>query len=82
LAQELQSNTGASLADRALWLLQNSTTPLTRTTIRKQLKVNNQRLGETLARLDEQALVQKTSKGWLPLGNASLDKPGKCPNDP
>jgi RecA-family ATPase len=69
------SNTCASLADRALLLLQNSTTPLTRTAIRKQLKVNNQRLGETLARLDDRALVQKTSKGWLPLGNASLDKP-------
>jgi hypothetical protein len=82
IVPDTASNTGASLADRALWLLQNSTTPLTRTTIRKQLKVNNQRLGETLARLDEQALVQKTSKGWLPLGNASLDKPGKCPNDP
>jgi hypothetical protein len=72
----------ASLADRALLLLQNSTTPLTRTAIREQLKVNNQRLGDTLARLDKQALVQKTSKGWLTLGNASLNKPGKYPNDP
>jgi hypothetical protein len=61
------SNTCASLADRALLLLQNSTTPLTRTAIRKQLKVNNQRLGETLALLDEQALALKTSKGWRPL---------------
>ena len=76
------SNTCASLAEQALLLLQNSTTPLTRTAIRKQLKVNNQRLGDTLARLDKQALVQKTSKGWLPLGNASLDKPCKYPNDP
>jgi hypothetical protein len=63
------SNACASLAERTLLLLQSSTTPLTRTAIRKQLKVNNQRLGDTLARLDEQALVQKTAKGWLPLAN-------------
>ena len=76
------SNTSASLADRTLLLLQNSKSPLTRTVIREQLKVNNQRLGDTLAYLDKQALVLKTSKGWLPLGNGSLDKPSKYPNDP
>jgi len=68
------SNTSASLAQRALVLLQNSKSPLTRTVIRKHLKVNNQRLGDTLALLEKQALVLKTSKGWLPLGNASLHK--------
>jgi len=35
------SNTSASLAQRALVLLQNSTRPLTRTAIREHLKVNN-----------------------------------------
>jgi hypothetical protein len=55
----------ASLAERVLLLLQNTTTPMTRTAIRQKLKVNNQRLGDTLAKLDKQALVQKTSKGWL-----------------
>jgi hypothetical protein len=82
IVADTASNTCASLAERALLLLQNSTTPLTRTAIRKQLKVNNQRLGDTLALLDKRALVQKTSKGWLLLGNASLDKPCKYPNDP
>ena len=43
------SNTSASVADRALVLLQNSKSPLTRTAIREQLKVNNQRLGDALA---------------------------------
>jgi hypothetical protein len=62
-------NTTDTLAERALSLLQNSTTALTRCAIRKQLKVNNQRLGDTLALLAKQALVQKTSKGWLPLAN-------------
>ena len=76
------SNTSASVADRTLLLLQNSKSPLTRTAIREQLKVNNQRLGDALAHLDKQALVLKTSKGWLPLGNGSLDKPSNYPNDP
>jgi hypothetical protein len=74
IVADTDSNTSASLAQRALLLLQNSTTPLTRTAIREQLKVNNQRLGDTLALLGKQALVQKTSKGWLPLDNASLKK--------
>jgi hypothetical protein len=61
------SSTSASLAEQALLLLQNSKSPLTRTAIREHLKVNNQRLGDTLAHLDKQALVLRTSKGWLPL---------------
>ncbi len=69
------SNTTDTLAERALWLLQKSTTPLTRTAIRKQLKVNNQRLGDTLALLDKQALVRKTSKGWLPLATHRCTNP-------
>ncbi|MCP4865664.1 MAG: AAA family ATPase, partial [Alteromonas sp.] len=75
-------NTSASVAQRTLLLLQNSKSPLTRTAIRERLKVNNQRLGDALAHLDKQALVLKTSKGWRPLGNGSLDKRSKYPNDP
>jgi hypothetical protein len=69
IAANTDPNTTDTLAERALSLLQNSTTPLTRSAIRKQLKVNNQRLGDTLAALDKQALVQKTSKGWLTIAN-------------
>lgn len=61
------SNTQSSLAERTLLLLQNSSKPLTRSAIREHLKVNNQRLGDTLAHLDKQALVLRTSKGWVPL---------------
>ena len=68
-------NTTDTLAQRALLLLQNSTTPMTRSAIRKQLKVNNQRLGDTLALLDKQALVKKTSKGWLPLATLRATNP-------
>jgi Mn-dependent DtxR family transcriptional regulator len=58
-------------------LLQNSKSPLTRTAIREQLKVNNQRLGDTLDKLDKRALVQKTSKGWLPLDRSTNAKISK-----
>ncbi len=59
--------TGACLAERALLLLQNSPKPLPRTIIRKHLRVNNQRLGETLVDLDKQGLILQTSKGWVGL---------------
>ncbi|BBO79622.1 hypothetical protein DSCO28_70040 [Desulfosarcina ovata subsp. sediminis] len=58
-----------SLADRALVFLQHSSKPLTRTAIRNHLKVNNQRLGETLTELNRQGLVLQTPKGWVPLDN-------------
>ncbi len=57
----------ASLSERALVLLQNSNRPLPRTTIRKQLRVNNQRLGETLVNLDKQGFILHTPKGWKSL---------------
>jgi len=70
------TTTGASLAERTLGLLQNSTKPLPRTIIRKQLRVNNQRLGETLVNLAKQGLILQTSKGWLGLlKNHSEAKP-------
>lgn len=65
IASHTSSSTSASLAQRALTLLQNSKKPMTRTAIRQHLKVNNQRLGDTLAELDQQTLVLKTPKGWV-----------------
>jgi hypothetical protein len=38
---------------------------MTRTTIRKHLKCNNQRLGQTLLDLDKQGLILRTSNGWV-----------------
>jgi hypothetical protein len=61
------TTSGASLAERTLVLLQNSPRPLPRTSIRKQLRVNNQRLGQTLVNLDKQGLILQTAKGWLGL---------------
>jgi hypothetical protein len=56
-----------SLPGRLLMLLKNASCPMTRTAIRKHLKVNNQRLGHTLVDLKNQSLICKTSKGWIPL---------------
>jgi hypothetical protein len=63
------ADTTASLAERTLVFLRNSDKPLTRTAIRNHLKVNNQRLGDTLTHLDRQGLVLRTSKGWVSLCN-------------
>ncbi len=61
----------ASLAERTLVLLKSSGAPLPRTAIRKHLRVNNQRLGETLVNLDKQGFILKTPKGWTPLTSAT-----------
>jgi len=53
------------LYERILDLLLNTGNPLTRTTIRKHLKCNNQRLGQTLLDLDKQGLIMRTSTGWM-----------------
>jgi len=65
--------TGASLAERTLVLLQNSPKPLPRTSIRKQLRVNNQRLGDTLVNLAKQGLILQTSNGWAGLSKNHPD---------
>lgn len=54
------------LSKRILTLLQVES-PLTRDSIRKQLKVNNQRLGLALTDLEKQALIIHSKKGWLPV---------------
>ena len=53
------------LAERVLMLLRNATGPMTRTAIREHLRVNNQRLGNTLDHLKHQALILKTPNGWI-----------------
>jgi hypothetical protein len=67
IAADTASEATTTLAERALLLIQNSKRPMTRTAIREHLRVNNQRLGDTLDQLDQRALVLKTSKGWVPL---------------
>ena len=54
-----------SLTERILALLINESRPLPRTAIRNHLKVNNQRLGQTLINLDKQGLILRTQDGWV-----------------
>lgn len=53
-----------SLPERTLDLLQQSAQPVSRTSLRERLKVNNQRLGEALEILSQQGAIQRTSCGW------------------
>jgi len=75
--------TDVSLNDRILDLLSHAGEPMTRTTIRKHLKCNNQRLGQTLLDLDKQGLIRRTSTGWVKTqrhnlkGQTSTDKSEK-----
>jgi len=57
--------TGVSLNERILYLLLHAGKPITRTTIRKHIKCNNQRLGQTLLDLDKQGFIMRTSSGWV-----------------
>ena len=65
LATPPESEAGRSLEDRTLALLNHSNGPLTRTAIRKQLQVNNARLGRTLADLEKDKRILRTPKGWV-----------------
>ena len=55
----------AALTDRIVTLLVNENKPLTQTIIRNQLKVNNQRLSQTLSSLDQQGFILRTRGGWV-----------------
>ena len=55
----------ASLAERALLVLQNASNSISRKALRDNLRVNNQRLGEALEMLKQQGDVVHTNKGWI-----------------
>lgn len=46
--------------------------PLTRTTLRAQLRLNNQRLGTALQQLERRQQIQRTPAGWALLETASV----------
>ena len=71
-----KSDTASLLSDRLLPLLADQKTPLTRTLIREKLKVNNQKLGETLTGLEEKGLILRSAKGWSSVA-ASGNSPKK-----
>jgi hypothetical protein len=65
LAIAAPANLHNPLPDRIMSLLTNKNQPLTQTIMRDRLKVNNQRLSQTLNRLDQQGLILRTSAGWV-----------------
>ena len=54
-----------NLEERVLACLRQAEKPLWRTVLRDTLKVNNQRLGEALVRLQTQKRVLHTENGWM-----------------
>ena len=65
------------LSDRLLPLLMGAGKPLTRTFLREKLKVNNQKLGDTLTDLEKKGAVIRSTKGW----SVAVVKNITCPND-
>jgi AAA domain len=53
------------LGNQVLELLADQSRPLPRTEIRGLLRVNNQRLGDVLDRLERSGRVRRSSRGWL-----------------
>jgi hypothetical protein len=51
--------------------------PLTRTFLREKLKVNNQKLGDTLTDLEKKGAIRRSAKGW----SVAADKNTTCQND-
>lgn len=65
----------ASLAQHTLAFLQGIRQPLTRTAIRRHLKVNNQKLGHALDNLAQKQLITKTPQGWLAVSGCEAQHP-------
>jgi len=51
--------------DRVVEVLASATRPLTRVELRKRLRINNQKLGAALEKLQERSLVSRSQQGWL-----------------
>jgi hypothetical protein len=61
-----------SLSRRVLTVLNHAQSPMTRISIRNQLKVNNQRIGDALSELDQKGLVVHLKTGWVSLSGESV----------
>ncbi len=75
ILSDSQPTRPASLLGRVLETLRDAGGPLTRTALRTGLRVNNQRLGDTLAELERTGQICRDKSGWylssfrsLPLG--------------
>jgi hypothetical protein len=59
------------LADRILAVLTEARRPLGRFDLRRALRVNNQRLGAELTRLEAGGVIQRDRHGWIPAAHTS-----------
>lgn len=64
LVDTLQPSAPSSLAEAVRTHLLRAAGPLSRTTLRQQLRVNNARLGEALSTLQQRGLIVRSSAGW------------------
>lgn len=70
--------TTLSLEERLLQVLRLASEPMSRVALRRQLGVNNARLGDVLGALEDRKAVLRTKLGWL-LATPANDIPGKPP---
>ena len=61
-----------SLEDRVRHLLADHDQPLSRTALRDRLRVNNNRLGDTLHALEQRGVLARTPEGWALPGRDAL----------
>jgi hypothetical protein len=64
----------SSTGDRVLELLQSVSRPLTRLELRSRLRINNQRLGDTLAELEERGAIVRLQHGWASARQAEIEE--------
>lgn len=66
----------SDIADQIIALLASATSPLQRSEIRGELRVNNQRLGQALTALEQRGAVVRSNHGWsIPTGSQSTASP-------
>lgn len=69
-----------SLATRLLKIIRNSPKPISRTELRRLLKVNNEKLGEVLTALQAHGRIHRTPQGWAPATSpATANEQGQLP---
>ncbi len=72
-ATSLEGRSAPSLDQRVLDHLAGLRQAVSRTELRTHLKVNNQRLGESLHRLEREGQIRRSSSGW----SSRTNKPGE-----
>ena len=60
------------LVDLVRRCLADAPEPLSRAALRRRLRVNNQRLGDALLRLERDRIARRSSQGW------TLERPERC----